>query len=42
MEQLPDDLKGVELDKIKVKGKEELVTIYKPFEPNTFASGAEY
>jgi adenylate cyclase len=42
MEQLPDDLKGVELDKIKVKGKEELVTIYKPFEPNTFASGTEY
>jgi adenylate cyclase len=28
-EQLPDDLKGVELDKIKVKGKDELVTIYK-------------
>jgi adenylate cyclase len=32
MELLPDDLKGVELDKIKVKGKEELVTIYKPKE----------
>ena len=32
MEQLPEDLKGVELDKIKVKGKEELVTIYKPKE----------
>ena len=32
MEQLPEDLKGVELDKIKVKGKEELVTIYKPAE----------
>jgi adenylate cyclase len=29
-EQLPDDLKGIELDKIKVKGKDELVTIYKP------------
>ena len=29
-EQLPDDLKGIELDKIKVKGKNELVTIYKP------------
>ena len=29
-EQLPDDLKGVELDKIKVKGKDELVTIFKP------------
>ena len=28
-EQLPNDLKGVEIDKIKVKGKEELVTIYK-------------
>ena len=33
MEQLPEDLRGVELDKIKVKGKEELVTIYKPKEP---------
>jgi len=32
MEQLPEDLRGVELDKIKVKGKEELVTIYKPKE----------
>jgi adenylate cyclase len=29
-EQLPDDLKGVELDKIKVKGKDELITIFKP------------
>ena len=29
-EHLPDDLKGIELDKIKVKGKDELVTIYKP------------
>jgi len=29
-EQLPDDLKGVELDKIKVKGKNELITIFKP------------
>jgi adenylate cyclase len=28
--QLPDDLKGVELDKIKVKGKDELITIFKP------------
>ena len=29
-EQLPDDMKGQEVDKIKVKGKEELVTIFKP------------
>ena len=29
-EQLPNDLKGVEIDKIKVKGKDELVTIFKP------------
>ena len=29
-EQLPDDLKGVELDKSKVKGKDELITIFKP------------
>ena len=28
--QLPDELKGVELDKIKVKGKDELITIFKP------------
>ena len=32
MEQLPDYFESVELDKIKVKGKEELVTIYKPAE----------
>jgi adenylate cyclase len=32
MEQLPDYFESVELDKIKVKGKEELVTIYKPKE----------
>ena len=31
MEQLVD-IKSVELDKIKVKGKEELITIYKPEE----------
>jgi adenylate cyclase len=30
MEQLPNYFESVELDKIKVKGKEELVTIYKP------------
>ena len=29
-EQLPEDMKGDEIDKIKVKGKDELVTIYKP------------
>ena len=29
MEQL-DNIKSVEVDKIKVKGKEELITIYKP------------
>ena len=29
-EQLPDDMKGQEIDKIKVKGKDELVTIFKP------------
>lgn len=29
-EQLPESMKSVELDKIKVKGKEELVTIYAP------------
>ena len=31
-DQLPEDLKGVEIDKIKVKGKDELVTIYKPID----------
>ena len=31
-EQLPEDIKGDEIDKIKVKGKDELVTIYKPKE----------
>ena len=31
-DQLPEDMKGQEVDKIKVKGKEELVTIYKPKE----------
>ena len=29
-DQLPEDMKGQEIDKIKVKGKDELVTIYKP------------
>jgi hypothetical protein len=29
-EQLPKEFTCVELDKIKVKGKEELVTIYSP------------
>ena len=29
-DQLPEELRGEEIDKIKVKGKEELVTIYKP------------
>jgi hypothetical protein len=29
MEQLTD-IKSIEVDKIKVKGKEELITIYKP------------
>jgi hypothetical protein len=29
MEQL-ENIKSVEVDKIKVKGKEELITIYKP------------
>ena len=30
MEQLPDNMKSVEIDKVKVKGKEELVTVYSP------------
>ena len=32
MEQLPENMKSVEIDKVKVKGKEELVTIYSPEE----------
>jgi len=32
MEQLPDNMKSVEIDKVKVKGKDELVTIYSPLE----------
>ena len=32
MEQLPAHMKSVEIDKVKVKGKEELVTIYSPEE----------
>ena len=32
MEQLPDNMKSVEIDKVKVKGKDELVTIYSPTE----------
>jgi len=32
MEQLPDHMKSVEIDKVKVKGKDELVTIYSPEE----------
>ena len=31
LDQLPDDLKAKELDKITVKGKEEPVTIYAPY-----------
>jgi adenylate cyclase len=31
-DQLPEDLKGEEIDRIKVKGKDELVTIYKPID----------
>jgi adenylate cyclase len=31
-DQLPEELRGEEVDKIKVKGKDELVTIYKPKE----------
>ena len=31
-EQLPEEMQGEEVDKIKVKGKDELVTIYKPKE----------
>jgi len=31
-EQLPKEMRGEEMDKIKVKGKNELVTIYKPKE----------
>ena len=33
-DQLPEELRGEEIDKIKVKGKEELVTIYKPRDKN--------
>ena len=33
-EQLPEEMRGEEVDKIKVKGKDELVTIYKPKEKN--------
>ena len=32
MEQLPDNMKSIEIDKVKVKGKDELVTIYSPME----------
>ena len=32
MEQLPEHMKSVEIDKVKVKGKDELVTIYSPEE----------
>jgi len=32
MEQLPENMKSVEIDKVKVKGKDELVTIYSPEE----------
>ena len=32
MEQLPENMKSVEIDKVKVKGKDELVTIYSPTE----------
>jgi adenylate cyclase len=32
MEQLPENMKSVEIDKVKVKGKDELVTIYSPAE----------
>ncbi len=32
MEQLPENMKSVEIDKVKVKGKDELVTIYSPWD----------
>ena len=32
MEQLPENMKSVKIDKVKVKGKDELVTIYSPTE----------
>jgi adenylate cyclase len=32
MEQLPENMKSIEIDKVKVKGKDELVTIYSPAE----------
>ena len=34
MEQLPDYMKSIEIDKVKVKGKEELVTVFSPLPTN--------